>query len=407
MATSLNTTTFSHALKTLWSTDRVERMLYEDQPFLAMVPKDTEFYGANKVIDVIHGPGGGRSADFSDAQSNRTGGKGTKFTITRASDYSTFGLTNEVLEASENNKGSLLDALDTEVELAMYAIKRSLGISCYGAGSGKIGKISSVTAASNGVITLTNINDVTNFELDMQIECNPTETGTAGNMRSGVGTITAIDRDAGTVTFSGTITSVAANDFIYAEGDYDAKLKGLAAWIPTTAPSSTAFFGADRSVDVTRLGGVRYDGSANNPDEALQKALSRVGREGGAPTHIFTNNSDWSNVELSLGSKVKYEMTEVKTASGVVIGFQAIQIAGPRRVAKLIADPNCPAGYAYALDINKWKLHSLGKAPHFLGADGMKILREASADGYEGRIGYYAQLATKAPGHNAVITMPT
>lgn len=400
---NLNTTTFSHALKTLWSPDRVERLLYEDQPFLAMVPKSTEFYGANMVIDVITGPGGGRSATFADAQANKSGGKGTKFTITRAADYSLFGLTNEVLEASANNKGSLLNALDTEVELAMYAIKRSLGIACFGNGSGKIGKVGSVAA---GVITLANVNDVTNFEVDMQIVANPTETGTVGDMRSGTGTVTAIDRDAGTVTYSGTITSIAANDFLYAEGDYDAKVKGLAAWIPTTAPTSTAFFGADRSTDPTRLGGVRYDGSANNPDEALQKALSRLAREGGAPGHIFCNNSDWSNVELSLGSKVKYEMTEVKLSGGVTIGFQAIAIAGPRKVAKLIADPNCPAGYAYAVDLSKWKLHSLGKAPHFLGADGMKILRESSSDGYEGRIGYYAQLASKAPGHNAVITMP-
>lgn len=400
---NLNTTTFSHALKTLWSPDRVERLLYEDQPLLAMIGKNTEFFGANMVIDVIHGPGGGRSATFSDAQANKTEGKGTKFTITRASDYSVFGLTNEVLEASESNKGSLLDALDTEVELAMHAIKRSLGIAMYGTGSGRIGAVGTV---AGGVITLANVNDVTNFEVNMQIVANPTETGTAGNMRAGTGTVTAIDRDLGKVTYSGTITALAAGDFLYAEGDYDGKVKGLAAWIPTTAPTSTPFFGADRSVDVTRLGGVRYDGSANNPDEALQKALSRLGREGAAPTHIFCNNADWSNVELAMGSKAKYEMTEVKTASGITLGFQAIQVAGPRRVAKLIADPNCPAGLAYPLDLPTWKLHSLGKAPHFLGADGLKILREASSDGYEGRIGYYAQVATKAPGHNGVITMP-
>ena len=51
------------------------------------------------------------------------------------------------------------------------------------------------------------------------------------------GTITAIDRDAGTVTFSGTITSLAATDYIAVSGQ-TAVASGLAAWAPSSAPSS-------------------------------------------------------------------------------------------------------------------------------------------------------------------------
>ena len=64
---------------------------------------------------------------------------------------------------------------------------------------------------------------------------------TTGSLRSGSGTITAIDRDAGTITYTGTITSLTANDYLFTQGDApnggaNVKVSGLAAWIPSSAP---------------------------------------------------------------------------------------------------------------------------------------------------------------------------
>ena len=54
-----------------------------------------------------------------------------------------------------------------------------------------------------------------------------------------------------------------------------------------------------------------------------------------------------------------------------------------------------------------WKLYSLGPAPKMLELDGLPMLRLSDDDAYEGRIGYYANLGTTAPGFNAVVTMPS
>ena len=52
-----------------------------------------------------------------------------------------------------------------------------------------------------------------------------------------------------------------------------------------------------------------------------------------------------------------------------------------------------------------WKLYSLGAAPKILDSDGLKMLREASADSVEVRVGYYAQLGSNAPGFNGIVKL--
>ena len=49
MAT-LDTTSFAAALKTLWPQKRIAEIMYRNQPFLAAVPKDNNFGGANRVV---------------------------------------------------------------------------------------------------------------------------------------------------------------------------------------------------------------------------------------------------------------------------------------------------------------------------------------------------------------------
>jgi hypothetical protein len=52
-----------------------------------------------------------------------------------------------------------------------------------------------------------------------------------------------------------------------------------------------------------------------------------------------------------------------------------------------------------------WKLYSLGKAPKILDSDGLKFLRDSSADSVEVRVGYYAQLGCRGPGYNVRIAL--
>jgi hypothetical protein len=399
---ALDMTSFAAALKVHYTSDRIENMVYADNPLLAMLPKYEQFGGKNLPIPIIHGNPQGRSAVFATAQANKTSSKLKDFVLTRNQDYSLASISNEVLEASKGNANAFMEAATVEIDGAIQSATRSLAIALYGTGSGSIGQVANSSFATT-VLQLTEPSDVTNFEVGMKLVTSATNGG--GTVRAGTLEIVGIDRDAGTVTMSGNlsagIAAIAQNDFIFVQGDYDAKVKGLRAWLPDSAPSSSPFFSVDRTADVTRLGGIRYDASAMPIEEGLIASAARVAREGGKPTHCFMNYQDFADLEKALGSKVQYADLKVSAE----IGFRGILINGPRGPIKCVPDQNCPAGRAFMLQLDVWKLYSLGKAPRILDADGLKMLRESSADAVEVRVGYYAQLGCRAPGWNANVKL--
>ena len=399
---ALDMTSFASALKQHYTADRVENMVYADNPLLAMIPKMTDFGGKNLPIPIIYGNPQGTSATFSTAQGNKTSSKLKDFVLTRNHDYSLASIDNETLEASKGNANAFMEAATTEIDGAIQASARRLAVALYRNGSGSIGQANaSVTGTS---LQLKQADDVTNFEVGMQLVFSTADGG--GSVKSGKVAITGVNRDSGLLTVSAMTaidggTGVAANDYIFQEGDYDQRIKGLQAWLPNSAPSSSAFFSVDRTADVTRLAGIRYDGSALPIEEALISAASRVAREGGKPDHCFMNYSKYADLEKALGSKVQYVDLKVNAE----IAFRGIVINGPRGPIKVVPDQNCPADRAFMLQMDVWKLYSLGKAPKILDTDGMKMLRESSADAVEVRVGYYAQVGCRAPGWNATIAL--
>lgn len=368
-----------------------------------MIAKYEQFGGENLKLPIKFGIPQGRSASFSTAQANKTNTQLKAFLLTRNKDYSLASIDNETIEASRGNANAFLEAATLEIDGAIESITRSLAIDLYGSGSGSRGQSS--TSTTGTTITLSDIEDVTNFEVGMEIVFSTADGG--GSVKSGSVTIVGVDRDAGTLEVDA-LTAIdggsgaAANDYIFVEGDYDAKVKGLQGWLPATAPTSgDSFFGVDRSADATRLAGLRFDGSALPIEEALIEAASRVAREGGRPDVCFMSYSKYSELEKALGSKVQYIEKKVKDE----IGFRGLMIHGPRGPITVVPDQNCPSDRAFMLSMQYWKLYSLGKCPKILDSDGLKMLRESNADAVEVRVGYYAQLGCRAPGFNINIQL--
>jgi hypothetical protein len=391
---ALNMTTFAAALKQHYTNERIENMVYKDNPFLAMVSKYEDFGGENLKLPIKYGIPQGRSATFADAQANKTNTQLKAFLLTRVSDYSLASIQNETIEASKGNANAFMEAATVEIDGAIESATRSLAIALYGDGSGQIGVVGSLatTTASNDTVTLATIDDITNFEVGMQLNF-----GTATANKE----ISTINRDTGVILVNAA-SGATTTEAIYVDGDKDGKVSGLGAWLPSSAPASTdSFFGVNRSSDATRLGGIRFDGSSLPLEEALIGAASRVAREGGKPDVCFMNYSNFADLEKALGSKVSY----VDVKASPEIGFRGILIHGPRGPIKVIPDQNCPKNVAFMLQMDVWKLYSLGKAPKILDSDGLKFLRDSSADSVEVRVGYYAQLGCRGPGYNVRIAL--
>lgn len=407
MGSFLDLSSMNAALKELYDGQTVENLVYADNPTLAMLPKSTDFGGKYKPIPIITGVSQGRSSTFSNAQGNQSAMSIQSFLITRASDYSIATIDNQTMLASKTDKMAFLEGAKLVIDGAIRSATNSLASAVFRSGTGSIGQVSG--SVSTGVITLTDPTSVTQFETNMTLQANASDGG--ATPRAALGYVIAVNRSLGTVTVASTgqggaaatPTSWTANDYLVVQGDNNNKIKGLAAWIPATAPTSTDnFFGVNRSQDTTRLAGVTYSGTSQSIEEALVDASSLVAREGGRPKFVATNYASYAALEKALGAKIQY-ITEKGPAE---IAFRGILLNGANTQMEVFPDRNCPQQLAYLLQMDTWKLECLGEAPQILRyGDGLEMLRVYNSDAGEVRVGYYAQLRTNAPGWNATVAL--
>lgn len=402
-------------LKNLWPQDRVINEVYPDHPFLARVPKMEEFGAEDLRLTVRIGDPQGRGITVASAQARDTSSAFRRFVLTRSRNYQIFRLEAEAIEASRGDVNSLVSILDDEMRGAINNISKDLAVNLFRGRSGVLGAcagapVNTVGPPAFGTWTLSNVADVTSFEVGMVLVAAATLTG-AQRATPASATVRTVDRATGTITAFGNFagTDWAANDFLFVQGDNangtgnGNKALGLADWLPFTNPSpGENFLGVDRSIDRVRLAGLPQDISADIPEEGALRVIMELDRQGARPRDFIVNHTDYQSVLNSLGTKAvtKYEGTGQ-------IGFQTIQIMGPKGPVSMYLDQDCPAGTGYCLDMSKWKLYSLGPAPKLLNLDGLDILRLADNDTYEGRYGYYANLGTTAPGFNSVVRMPS
>lgn len=407
---ALDTTALAAVLKTQYTQKKVNLMVYPKNPFYAMVRKDTNFLGDFKVVALRQGAPQGRAAQFAVAQTNITPSSYKRFAVTRVRDYALAEITTEAAEASAKDAGALLRGLKSEIDGAMYTCMRSAAINMFRNGGGARGRISADSNPATPTITLANITDIVNFEVGMVLNTSTTD-GTTGAKKTGTVTVAAVDRDAGTITATGNwtagIATAATNDYIFQNGDFDATnsmIAGLAAWIPTSAPSATPFFGLDRSTDPVRLAGVRFTSMSGAPIESiLINCAARVAVNGGQSDVAFLNPLDYVNLVNALGSKVIYD--KVQASDQAEIGFDTVKIWGPMGPINVVADINCPQGLCYMLQLDTWAFETLNGAPRILDLDGNNLLRVSNSDSYQIRIGYYGNLTCEAPGFNAVAVL--
>lgn len=323
-----------------------------------------------------------------------------------------------MLEATKGKAGAFIDQAKLQVDTGFRNISNDLAHDLFGDGTGSRGFISSITT---GVIVLSDPATVVNFEVGMTlVSYSVSSTTYTQSTAAALGYVIAVNRSTGTVTVSATAGGNAGTPanwstsfpYLAVQGDIAfgsltlqtqfLKVTGLAGWLPLTAPTSgDNFWGVDRSTDVTRLAGVRFDGSNESIEEALIDASSLVAREGGEPDMAFMSFGSYSALEKSLGSKVQYVEVKHDMAD---IAFAGIRINAPYGPITVMPDRSCltSAGspVCYLLQMDSWKLRSLGRAPHILtyGMEGLEGLRVGNADALEVRLGLYANLTCNAPG---------
>lgn len=415
-------------LKARYSDKGVAKLGYPDMPVLATIPKNKDLGGLSYAWAIRTAPTQTVSTKFANSQaSDANAGSVTTYKQFVASNpahynhYGTANITGDAIDTAKGDEDRLIDIMTGEIDNTLYTMQRELERFIIGNGGSALGQIGSGVGTTT--ITLTDITTITRFEVGMSIQVG-TDDGSVnpfGGLRVGNGFIKSIDRDLGTLQVSAMIggaavawstefTAAANNDYIFRYGDYPTvngvltSAPGFAGFLPATAPTSTLFFGVDRTVDATRLAGVRFAGAGNAYEETLISCAMRLGREQAKPDTCFMNPLDVDPLVRALGSRVVYDRAGVKSFDQPDIGFKSVNIVGPRGDIKVVACSTVPKGTFYMLQLNTWTLMSIGRAPRQINEDGQMLLRVQNSDAYEARFVSRYLITCSAPGWNAVGT---
>lgn len=393
--------TIAAVLEELYIPADAQEHILRANPTLALIPHVTTGGGKYRHVPVKYVRPQGRSNTFSDALANGAPTGRVAFDVPWKSNYQVGGIDGDVIDDAKGNKVMLVDHIDGEINGAMDNLSDDIGFNLFRNFGGARGKVGAVSA---GVITLDDIETVAHFEVGMQLVCDTADGTTSGTARSGVGTVTDVDRDLGKVTYSGTITSIATNDFIFAEGDKGEKMAGFESWVPYTAPTATAFYGVDRTSDLTRLSGVRYDATSDTTRQALSRLATRIRRfkKGSMPDLAVVSPIVYGELDIALESEKR--VTDLEGPNGAV-GFEAIRLFTPAGSVNVIEDPNCPADRLRLINTKSWCFETCGEMVRLLDDDGSMMLRQAAADGYEFRLKSRGNIYCKEPGSNGVAAL--
>jgi len=415
-------TTATHAalLKTHYygNANTIKDLTYGESALLALIKKKEDAAQTN-AWPITIGHNQSSSASFAASQAIAGNITAKQWAITMARHYNTAQIDGDLIAYSKNDNNMFIREAAASIDSSFRGAARRLSLHLFREGWADLGRLQDsslgVTTLTLGASTGQRRDWARNFEVGMVIQLADSQAGSVLKNSGGTVTVNGVDTEAGTLLLSGNISSItgaAQYDFIFPRGErQDAAspvrqvMAGIGAWIPSSAPGATAFFGVDRTTHVTRLGGQRVNGTSMTIREAFRQAAVAVSREGGKPSHVFCGFDRWNDLAGELGSSVEYgDIQPDETAN---ISFRSIILNGPKGPIKVVADNACPEDRAFMLDIDTWCLLSAGKYLGFLDEDGNKMLRQSAADGYEVRIGGYHQLACEAPGFNANIQLST
>jgi hypothetical protein len=400
------TTTIDKLLKIRYPQSKIHEMAYKNAALLGTIKKDKKFGGKKTSITVNYGRSQG-SASFAKALANVTSDDDVAFEVTRVRDYHIMKMSSEAIEASQDNASALAKAFDRAHKNGLMSFGRSISQAIYRNGGGARGRISSGSSVATATVTLDEPEDVVHFEVNLVVQASAND-GTSGALRNSGAEerIVKVNRTDGTITcnsaaWNTTISAIATGDYLFRSGDFGALISGLAAWLPTTAPTGgDNFFGVDRSADPTRLAGQRYTASAGqSKEDAIFDCATRLAREGGDADKCLMNPVDFGAIAKSLQGHATYEQTKSTEAN---VFYDSIKIATPAGKLSLMHDPNCPKGRFYMLQSDTWTLGSLKEVPHVVQDDGKMLERQSDSDGVMWRVRMYGNVYCEAPGLNAV-----
>jgi hypothetical protein len=345
----------------------------KNRPTLAAIPRDTQSLLQAETLNRTLKVGGGFSGspDWVLGNTYHNPSKKVKWKIDYP--YSQYGfLTFDCLALRRNNLATLLDIKGGEADDVREGMLNTCEFELWNDGTGSRGKVSAISGTTTITVTLTNVNDVYNFEFGQMIYGSTTSTG-AGTDHTNRYKITDLQPLQGKIVADRVVDNssvMAANDFIFVLGSKDAYMPGIPTFIPASDPSDTLY-------NVARTGnpalsGWRFPFKASI-SETIQRSFSTMGRwvnRAAAKFCVVLSTTDWLLLSMERESKVVPDPTAVQKW-----GLEGLIVRSSYGPITCIAIPQVPDGRGYILDFSTWKLFTAGNLPHVMDEDGLTMVR--------------------------------
>ena len=182
-----NSTNQIAALKELYVDDKdyMKNIVYAKNPWLALSPKNESpdgFAGKYIPVPLEYANPAGRSHTFANAQNQQTATDVVSYFVYAIQDYQLVTITNLLMEQTKSNAGAFVDEASRTMDNGFRNLSNNMAFEGFAGGTASRGVISiaGITyAAPILTLTLSNSQQVVNFEDGMTLQATATDGGAA------------------------------------------------------------------------------------------------------------------------------------------------------------------------------------------------------------------------------------
>lgn len=319
--------------------------------------------------------GGKYASVHAQAQATNTAVKREKFVVPfNANVYAKGFVGHKAIYATKDGQGAFVEAIEDETTQVIDSLRSKMSKDVYGDGSAALAKVSSVSGTA---VVITNHADLWYIEPGMFIDVYNGLAASATRRGSASVEVTKVNWVTKTLTLSAAPSGIAADDYIFLQGDGNAAAGintfiGLKGWIPGTAPGATdSFYGVNRSNYVQRLAGWRVSALSTSGTmlETIRRAAVQMSSEwrnakdkkiDNLPLDCFLHPAAWEVLADEYDDVTAMRRINTNDLATGTKGFTGLQIQVSGKIVNVWACPALNPLEGWLLNMKHWGLKWLG-----------------------------------------------
>jgi hypothetical protein len=379
-------------VREIWPEEALIEEIIEEEPLLGMCEKDTTWGHEVRHWPLRWGAPQGIGRTFADAKRLKSSYTSAEFQHGTREMFATLSIEGKLLRTWEytKKKALLIDPVTTAGELAIDRMRRKFSRTIHGNGVGIIGQISASSNVATDTITLTNANDLKNFEEDVTIQWETTG-ATGGTVSTEEAQVESIGtEDSPTVTladaWSTLFPGIAAGDYLVYTGTYDDDFfYGLDAYLPSHSGSPGTFLTCNRNRNPGFLAGRCMTGTNMSVYQRIKQAARKLVDAGEKPDLYLLSTRNFEKLEFEFDNKLVMTKQPAADVGKYKLGvtYQGVVVQGPRGPIKVMPSMWMPDDVERCGRLDSVVMGSIGPLVHWDSDNGPRDLR--TEDGTDNR----------------------